>query len=117
MVVQGEININVFIATDYSYDYKRFQAQDRVKINYYLCDEKDDSDAKEEGELIKKLFEKKCIYTESDEIYSWGNWLNNDVIFSRLSKNKSVLLPDEKIKKNFEEVAKTWLFPNFGISN
>lgn len=116
LVVQGEININVFIATDYSYDYERFQTQDRVKINYYLCDEKDDSDAKEEGELIKKLFDKKCIYTESDEIYSWGNWLDNDVIFSRLSKNKSVLLPDEKIKKNFEEAAKTWLFPNFDVS-
>lgn len=114
--VQGEINIKVFLATDYSYDYERFQTQDRVNVRYHLCDEKDDSEVKEEGELIQKLFEKKCIYTEADEIYGWGSWLDKDEIFKRLAKNKSVLLPDAKIKSNFEEAAKTWLFPNFDVS-
>lgn len=115
LVVKGEIDIKAFIATDYSYDYERFQAQDRTNIRYHLCDEKDDNEIKEEGELIKKLFEKQCINTPEDEVYGWGSWLDRDAILKRLAKNKSVLLPEEKIKSNFEEPAKTWLFPNFDI--
>lgn len=117
LIAKGNIDIKTFIATDYGYDYERFQQQDRTNIRYHLCDEKDDNDIKEEGEPIKKLFEKQCIYTPEDEVYGWGSWLDRDAILNRLAKNKSVLLPEEKIKSNFEEPAKTWLFPDFEISD
>lgn len=116
LVVEGNIDMKVFIATDYSYDYQRFEAKDRTNIRYHLCDEKDSNEIKEEGEFIKKLVEKQCINMPEDEIYGWGDWLDRDAILKRLAKNKSVLLSEDKIKSNFEASTKTWLFPNFDVS-
>ncbi|MDO4230288.1 MAG: hypothetical protein Q4C98_10770 [Capnocytophaga sp.] len=117
--VKGEINTKVFIATDYDYPSERFGNQDGVNVRFHICDEKDEIDddyTKDEGELIQRLFEQKYIYTPDDRVYSWGDWLDKDKIFKALSQNKSVLLSDEVISKNFEVGSKTWLFLNFDIS-
>ncbi len=122
LVVAGQINIRVFLETDYGYDYGRFQAKDRINIDYELYDH--DEAGYTNGSLIRALFLPECILTEEEifdgdnYIWSWKSWLNEVVIFQKLPKNEPILLGKDKIRTEMlpEKEEIPFLFPNTEIS-
>ena len=102
LVVGGQINIRVFLETDYGYDYGRFQAKDRINIEYELYDH--DEAGYTNSDLIHALFLPEYILTEAEifdgdnYIWSWKSWLNEAVIFKKLPKNEPILLEKNKIR-------------------
>lgn len=122
LVVGGQINIRVFLETDYGYDYGRFQAKDRINIEYELYDH--DEAGYTNGGLIRALFLPECILTEAEifdgdnYIWSWKSWLNEAVIFKKLPKNEPILLEKNKIRAEIipEKEKIPFLFQNAEIS-
>ena len=80
----------------------RFQAKDRINIEYELYDH--DEAGYTNGDLIHALFLPECILTEAEifdgdnYIWSWKSWLNEAVIFKKLPKNEPILLEKNKIR-------------------
>jgi hypothetical protein len=90
LVVNGPIQARVFISTDYSFDYKRFESKDRVDVPQLLWDE--ESNEYEDGDRIALLLEERFLQEPEDEIYSWSDWLDRSAILEALANNTPVLM-------------------------
>lgn len=89
LVTNGHIKARVFISTDYSFDYKRFEAKDRVDVQHLIWDE---YKGYEDEEILSALFHEQYLMEPDDEIYSWNSWLDRREMLGALENNKPVLL-------------------------
>lgn len=121
--VLGEIYINVFLETDYGYDWERFRANDRIFIPYILLDSDEDFDdfpnrltAVLKPEFIED-YEEALKYNDG-EIWSWKNWINNEVLFPALKNGEKHLLnTPEQISENLKQTQERIpIFPDNEIS-
>ncbi len=61
---KGEINIRVFLETDYGYDIRRFREGEGVNIRYALYD--DDEEGFETGDMLRALFKQEFVATPDE---------------------------------------------------
>lgn len=116
--VTGKISAKVFLCTDYGVAYDRFTEQENIAIDYLLWDEITDNDDFEDNSLIKKLFLPEFVARETeliDDLYSWSDWLQEDLLFNALETGKPILRPDIAVSDT-EESTVLFLFADNSIS-
>ncbi len=116
--VKGEINIRVFLETDYGYDIRRFREGEGVNIRYALYD--DDEEGFETGDMLRALFKQEFVATpdETEDIWSWKSRINEENLFPALKNGEEILVSEAQAEINFENIekAKFKIFPDNKIS-
>lgn len=100
--VGGTITVNVFIATDYGYDFERFDEKDGVYINYFFSDEDEEGNYEFPRWRISGIFKEYCLVAEFDivdDIDGWGDWLYKYKMIEYLRAGNSILLENIKIQE------------------
>lgn len=121
LVVIGTITMQVFIATDYGFDFDLHKKEDRLKLDVFLWDEEE-----QEGFpqfKIRNLFREDCIaeeldLDEEDDLYSWNDWLNRSQIIEHLKAGKPILLQNIiNVQDEAPEVEIPFVFESRAFNN
>lgn len=116
LIVEGKIEMKVFLNTDYQCDYDRFTKGKNMEVSHVFWDDVDDD--VEDNKWITAWFRPEFLEDEDElllsgeEIWSWQCWLHKGKILEALKEGKNILneVPVSPEETQIEKIPS--LFPN-----